>query len=62
MSPPDTHSRVGVPRRLSGLAAPLAEPLGSPTRPAKIQPWHLERLAIVYVRQSMSPAEHGRRC
>jgi DNA invertase Pin-like site-specific DNA recombinase len=31
---------------------PVPESLGSPARPAKIQPWHLERLAIVYVRQS----------
>jgi DNA invertase Pin-like site-specific DNA recombinase len=26
--------------------------VGSRVRPAKIQPWHLDRLAIVYVRQS----------
>jgi DNA invertase Pin-like site-specific DNA recombinase len=32
----------------SGPPGPLAEP----TRPAKIRPWHLERLAVVYVRQS----------
>ena len=34
------------------MSRPYAEPLGSPSRPAKIQPWHLERLAVVYVRQS----------
>jgi DNA invertase Pin-like site-specific DNA recombinase len=28
------------------------EPIAEPNRPAKIQPWHLERLAVVYVRQS----------
>ena len=39
------HSHSGVSARHSE-AAPL------PGRPTKIQPWHLERLAIVYVRQS----------
>jgi DNA invertase Pin-like site-specific DNA recombinase len=34
------------------MSRPYVEPLGSPSRPAKIQPWHLERLAVVYVRQS----------
>ena len=34
------------------LSRPHTEPIGSPARPAKVQPWHLERLAIVYVRQS----------
>jgi DNA invertase Pin-like site-specific DNA recombinase len=36
------------------VSRPYAEPIGSPSRPAKIQPWHLERLAVVYVRQSSS--------
>jgi DNA invertase Pin-like site-specific DNA recombinase len=34
--------------RHSATVVPIAEP----ARPHKIQPWHLERLAIVYVRQS----------
>ena len=34
------------------VSRPHAEPIGSPSRPAKIQPSHLERLAVVYVRQS----------
>jgi DNA invertase Pin-like site-specific DNA recombinase len=37
------------------LPTPLAPPTNapaSPSRPTKIQPWHLERLAVVYVRQS----------
>jgi hypothetical protein len=34
------------------VSRPHTEPIGSPSRPAKIQPWHLERLAVVYVRQS----------
>ena len=33
------------------LSRPHMEPIGSPSRPAKVQPWHLERLAVVYVRQ-----------
>lgn len=52
MSPPETRSPGDPSRRTSGPAAPLPEPLGSSPRPARIQPWHLERLAIVYVRQS----------
>jgi DNA invertase Pin-like site-specific DNA recombinase len=34
------------------LSRPHTEPIGSSSRPAKVQPWHLERLAVVYVRQS----------
>jgi DNA invertase Pin-like site-specific DNA recombinase len=34
------------------MSRPYAEPIGSPSRPAKIQPCHLELLAVVYVRQS----------
>jgi len=37
---------------LSRASAVLGEPPGSPNRPFKIEPWHLERLAVVYVRQS----------
>jgi DNA invertase Pin-like site-specific DNA recombinase len=52
MRPPETLSPVAAPHRLSGPPAPRAELLESSARPAKIQRWHLERLAIVYVRQS----------
>jgi len=38
-------------RGLAGTA-PLRERSDSPSRPAKIQPWHLARRAVVYVRQS----------
>ena len=48
MSKPDTGPTAHTPRRLAGPPTPL----GFPARPAKILPWHLERLAIVYVRQS----------
>jgi len=34
------------------LSRPHTEPIGSSSRPVKVQPWHLERLAVVYVRQS----------
>ena len=34
------------------LSRPRTEPIGSSSRPVKVQPWHLERLAVVYVRQS----------
>jgi DNA invertase Pin-like site-specific DNA recombinase len=43
--PTSPHSHSGAPAR-HGQAAPLQG------RTTKIQPWHLERLAIVYVRQS----------
>jgi DNA invertase Pin-like site-specific DNA recombinase len=32
--------------------APRIEPQGASCRPSKIEPWHLQRLAVVYVRQS----------
>jgi hypothetical protein len=38
-----------------GLSRSLAQSCDAPpypSRPNKIQPWHLERLAVVYVRQS----------
>jgi hypothetical protein len=37
---------------LSRTPAVLGEPPRSPNRPPKIDAWHLERLAVVYVRQS----------
>jgi DNA invertase Pin-like site-specific DNA recombinase len=37
---------------LSRAPAVLGEPPGSRNRPSKIELWHLERLAVVYVRQS----------
>jgi DNA invertase Pin-like site-specific DNA recombinase len=49
MSGPDPLCAATEPLRLSGSDAAVT---GSPSRPAKIQPWHLERLAVVYVRQS----------
>lgn len=52
MSLPDTRSTADATRRHSGPSAPLPELIDSPARPSKIQPWHLERLAFVYVRQS----------
>ena len=36
----------------AGPRASVVEAPALPSRPTKIQPWHLERLAIVYVRQS----------
>jgi DNA invertase Pin-like site-specific DNA recombinase len=39
-------------RRPVGPSPPFIEAPASPNRPAKIQPWHLERLAVIYVRQS----------
>jgi DNA invertase Pin-like site-specific DNA recombinase len=52
MSPPEIRSTADATRRPSGPSAPLSELSNSPARPSKIQPWHLERLAFVYVRQS----------
>jgi DNA invertase Pin-like site-specific DNA recombinase len=37
---------------LSRASAVLGEPRRSQNRPSKIEAWHLERLAVVYVRQS----------
>jgi hypothetical protein len=37
---------------LSRALAALGQPPPSPNRPSKIEPWHLERLAVVYVRQA----------
>src|SRR5579883_523114 len=52
MSPPDPLPTPGPARGLARPAPPLVEPPASPIRPTKIQPWHLERLAVVYIRQS----------
>jgi DNA invertase Pin-like site-specific DNA recombinase len=52
MSTPDRVCTAGPDRRRSTAQLPLAEAPASPNRPTKIQPWHLERLAAVYVRQS----------
>ena len=49
MSTSDPLLATDQPRRLS---RPHTVPIGFPSRPAKVQPWHLERLAVVYVRQS----------
>ena len=52
MSAPDL---VPVSSTTLGHAEPrtsVVDAPASPGRPGKIQPWHLERLAIVYVRQS----------
>src|SRR6478672_5209247 len=38
-------------RRVPTAHGPIAEVAGL-TRPGKIQPWHLDRLAVVYIRQS----------
>ncbi len=52
MKTPDSP-RTTVPSLfLSRATAVLGEPPGSRNRPSKIEPWHLERLAVVYVRQS----------
>jgi DNA invertase Pin-like site-specific DNA recombinase len=49
---PDLASTSGPSLFLSRASAVLGEPPASPNRPSKIEPWHLERLAVVYVRQS----------
>src|SRR5262249_15112909 len=43
-SPPSPSASLPSPRPQT--------PLVEPPRPGKLQPWHLERLAVVYVRQS----------
>ena len=52
MNPPDLFPTARPDPRPPRPAAPLGEAPASPGRPAKVQPWHLERLAAVYVRQS----------
>jgi DNA invertase Pin-like site-specific DNA recombinase len=49
---PDLPLITGPSLFLSRASAVLGEPPGSLNRPSKIEPWHLERLAVVYVRQS----------
>jgi DNA invertase Pin-like site-specific DNA recombinase len=49
MSTSDSLFPADLPGRLSG---PATVPIGSSSRPAKILPSHLERLGVVYVRQS----------
>jgi DNA invertase Pin-like site-specific DNA recombinase len=52
MNAPDLLPAAGPDRQPLRSSAPLADVPASPSRPTKIQPWHLERLAVVYVRQS----------
>jgi DNA invertase Pin-like site-specific DNA recombinase len=52
MSPPKLGPPADALGRPSGPPTRHPELIHSPARPPKIQPWHLERLAIVYVRQS----------
>lgn len=52
MKTPDLLPATGPSLFLSRASAVLGEPPGSLNRPSKIEPWHLERLAVVYVRQS----------
>lgn len=52
MSAPDPRRTAELNGWFPSPSAPLREAPVSSSRPAKIQPWHLERLAVVYVRQS----------
>ena len=52
MNAHDSRSTSGQTRRTAETAAALLPAPAFPSRPPKIQPWHLERLAVVYVRQS----------
>ena len=52
MNTPDLLPTASADRGPSKPRSTIAEAPATPTRPSKIQPWHLERLAIVYVRQS----------
>jgi DNA invertase Pin-like site-specific DNA recombinase len=49
---PDSPSTTAPSLFLSRASAVLGEPPASRSRPSKIELWHLERLAVVYVRQS----------
>ena len=52
MSGTDTPAiTIPNPRLSVPSASPIESP-GTPSRPSKIEPWHLQRLAVVYVRQS----------
>jgi hypothetical protein len=52
MSTPELLPTTSAHRGLSEPRTSVAQASPFPGRPNKIQPWHLERLAIVYVRQS----------
>jgi DNA invertase Pin-like site-specific DNA recombinase len=52
MNTPELLPSTSAHRGLSEPLSPVTEASAFPSRPSKIQPWHLERLAIVYVRQS----------
>jgi DNA invertase Pin-like site-specific DNA recombinase len=52
MSTPDRLLGTPPSRRTDETPPAPAAPGGAPHRPLKIEPWHLERLAVVYVRQS----------
>ena len=52
MSATELRQAADVSRRPYELSASPAETVNSASRPSKIQPWHLARLAFVYVRQS----------
>jgi DNA invertase Pin-like site-specific DNA recombinase len=52
MNARDSRPTAKQTRRTDEATAALLPAPASPSRPPKIQPWHLERLAVVYVRQS----------
>ena len=52
MSGPDSPAAAVPSHLLSEPSAGTSGPLISSNRPSKIEPWHLERLAVVYIRQS----------
>src|SRR5262249_1417607 len=52
MSGPDSPLTTVTDPRSLVPSAPLIASTGTPGRPSKIEPWHLQRPAVVYVRQS----------
>jgi DNA invertase Pin-like site-specific DNA recombinase len=52
MNTPDSLSTASADDRFFKPSTSVVESPTHASRPSKIQPWHLERLAIVYVRQS----------
>ena len=52
MNTPDLLPTPRAHDRPSKPSTPVVEAPAYPGRPSKIQPWHLERLAIIYIRQS----------
>ncbi len=52
MNTPSLLPTASAHHRFAEPSTSLVEAPALPNRPNKIQPWHLERLAIVYVRQS----------